>query len=185
MSNNFINDDTHECLLRFQGQIEDKESGFYYNRFRYYEPDSGNYACADPIGLQGGLTTHRYVGNPNGWIDPLGLASRCADVTKGAGNKVDDVIQETLSKKGNISSKHTLNSDQALDAGLKHLGPGYKEIGKPGSGVFRSADGTKQFRIDNNSLSGNHAPNVPHVHLETYKQGARKPTTNNHIPLVD
>ena len=74
------NDDTHECLLRFQGQIEDKESGFYYNRFRYYEPDSGNYACADPIGLQGGLTTHRYVGNPNGWIDPLGLASKCADV---------------------------------------------------------------------------------------------------------
>ncbi len=106
-------------------------------------------------------------------------------ITKGAGNKVDDVIRETLSGKGNLTSKHTLNSDEALDAGLKHLGTGYKEIGKPGSGVFRSADGTKQFRIDNNSLSGNHAPNVPHVHLETYKPGARKPKTNNHIPLVD
>ncbi|VAW64581.1 hypothetical protein MNBD_GAMMA10-1048, partial [hydrothermal vent metagenome] len=24
------------CLLRFQGQLEDEESGLYYNRFRYY-----------------------------------------------------------------------------------------------------------------------------------------------------
>ena len=106
-------------------------------------------------------------------------------VPKSTGNKIDDVIQETLSGKGNITSKHTLNSDEALDAGLKHLGQGYKEIGKSGSGVFRSADGTKQFRIDSNSLDGNHAPNVSHFHLETFKQGARKPTTNNHITLVD
>lgn len=68
---------------------------------------------------------------------------------------------------------------------MKHLGEGYKEIGKPGSGVFRSADGAKQFRIDDNSLRGNHAPGVPHVHLETYKPGARKPSANNHIPLQD
>jgi len=29
------------------------------------------------------------------------------------------------------------------------------------------------------------APNVPHVHLETFKLGANKPSVNNHIPFVD
>ena len=72
-----------------------------------------------------------------------------------------------------------------LKAGEKFVGSGYKEIGKPGSGVFRSADGTRQFRIDNGSLTGNHKPGVPHGHLEVYKPGATKPTVNNHIPFFD
>lgn len=101
-------------------------------------------------------------------------------------SKVDNVISETLTgNKKNITSQHTLTADEALTAGERFVGPGYKEIGKPGSGVFRSADGTKQFRMDNNSLQGNHAPNVPHVHLETYAPGARKPTVNNHIPFTE
>ena len=108
------------------------------------------------------------------------------NAAESATNKVDDVIGETLSAtQKNITSKHVLSADEALTAGEKFVGPGYKEIGKPGSGVFRSADGTRQFRMDNNSISGNHAPNVPHVHLETYAPGARKPTVNNHIPFVD
>lgn len=43
---------------------------------------------------------------------------------EGTGNTVDGVIQETLSGKGNISSTHTVNSDEALDAGLKLFGGG-------------------------------------------------------------
>lgn len=80
--------------------------------------------------------------------------------------KIDAVINETNTQRGNITSKHTLSSDEALDAGIKYLGSEYKEIGKSGSGVYRNKAGTRQFRIDNNSLEGNHAPNVPHVHLE-------------------
>jgi hypothetical protein len=72
-----------------------------------------------------------------------------------------------------------------LDTGTKFLGDNYKEIGKPGSGVFRSADGTKQFRIDNNSIQGNHAPDVPHVHFETYGSSSTKPITNNHVPITE
>jgi len=64
------------CLLRFQGQLEDEESGLYYNRFRYYDPESGGYASADPIGLAGGLTPYGYVYNPNTWVDPFGLAKK-------------------------------------------------------------------------------------------------------------
>ncbi|HAV1239852.1 TPA: hypothetical protein JGU28_004658, partial [Salmonella enterica] len=61
------------CWLRFPGQYEDTESGLYYNRFRYYDCETGQYLCADPIGLNGGLNLFGYVTNPLSWIDPLGL----------------------------------------------------------------------------------------------------------------
>jgi len=64
------------CLLSFQGQLEDEESGLYYNRFRYYDAESGGYVSADPIGLAGGLTLHGYVDNPGGWVGPFGLARK-------------------------------------------------------------------------------------------------------------
>ena len=99
--------------------------------------------------------------------------------------KIDAVINETNTQRGNITSKHTLSSDEALDAGIKYLGSEYKEIGKSGSGVYRNKAGTRQFRIDNNSLEGNHAPNAPHVHLERIDPNKKKPLTNNHIPIKD
>ncbi|EDQ7230752.1 RHS repeat protein, partial [Salmonella enterica subsp. enterica] len=37
------NDDSLSCRLRFPGQYEDAESGLYYNRFRYYDCDTGQY----------------------------------------------------------------------------------------------------------------------------------------------
>ena len=61
------------CPFRFSGQYEDPETGLYYNRFRYYDPESGQYAGPDPIGLSGGLRLYGYVHDPVGWIDPLGL----------------------------------------------------------------------------------------------------------------
>jgi RHS repeat-associated protein len=63
-----------DCNLRFQNQWEDKETGLYYNLNRYYDPDSGQYLSADPIGLEGGLRTHGYVHDPMQWVDPMGLA---------------------------------------------------------------------------------------------------------------
>jgi RHS repeat-associated protein len=60
--------------LRFQGQHEDRETGLFYNRHRYYDAEAGLYLSPDPIGLRGGLRLFGYVPNPTGWIDPLGLA---------------------------------------------------------------------------------------------------------------
>lgn len=94
------------------------------------------------------------------------------------------VLQETAQRTGNFTSAHTLSQAEALDAGLAFLGAGYREIGKPGSGVFRSADGLRQFRIDSNSLAGAHAPGVSHVHFETYATPTSlRPTVNNHVPV--
>lgn len=64
--------------LRFQGQYEDEETGLFYNRHRYYDPDAGRYLTQDPIGLMGGFNPYQYAPDPVQWIDPLGL-------TKGKG----------------------------------------------------------------------------------------------------
>ena len=60
--------------LLFAGQYFDQESGLAYNRFRYYDPQSGCYLKSDPIGLAGGETPYGYVHNPWDWLDPFGLA---------------------------------------------------------------------------------------------------------------
>ena len=59
--------------FRFQGQYEDEETGLYYNRFRYYNPETGQYTQQDPIGLAGGNPTlYGYVCDTNTQIDVLG-----------------------------------------------------------------------------------------------------------------
>lgn len=60
--------------LRFPGQYHDPETGLNYNYHRHYDPTTGRYTSTDPLGLAAGPNPHRYVGNPNELIDPLGLA---------------------------------------------------------------------------------------------------------------
>ncbi|PSU34144.1 RHS repeat-associated core domain-containing protein [Photobacterium lutimaris] len=62
--------------LRFQGQYYDEESGLHYNRFRYYDPQTGRFIHQDPIGLLGGINHYQYAPNPLQWIDPLGLSCK-------------------------------------------------------------------------------------------------------------
>ncbi|EDS6428366.1 type IV secretion protein Rhs [Salmonella enterica subsp. enterica] len=71
---NEVNPQGLEQLIRLPGQIEDDESGLYYNRHRYYNPGLGRYITQDPIGLMGGWNLYKYPLNPIGWIDPMGLA---------------------------------------------------------------------------------------------------------------
>ncbi|WP_240327249.1 RHS repeat-associated core domain-containing protein [Burkholderia sp. IDO3] len=75
--------------IRFQGQYRDEETGLHYNRYRYYDPDSGRFISKDPIGLQGGLNTYQYAPNGTEWIDPLGLAGNRAN--RRAGNILQDI----------------------------------------------------------------------------------------------
>lgn len=114
---------------------------------------------------QGATNTGNTDGKPdaggnvlvNPGADPL-TKKDIVYLSENPNGKIDTVINETLSGKKNFTSSTTLTSDEALAAGLKFLGTGYKEIGKSGSGVYHSADGTKEFRIDSGSIDGAHAP---------------------------
>ncbi|WP_317206046.1 RHS repeat-associated core domain-containing protein [Tenacibaculum maritimum] len=60
--------------FRYQGQYEDIETGLYYNRFRYYSPDTGTYISQDPIGLLGNNPNlYAYVHDVNSETDVFGL----------------------------------------------------------------------------------------------------------------
>ncbi|BAV06478.1 RHS repeat-associated core domain-containing protein [Filimonas lacunae] len=71
--------DAGACPFRFQGQYEDKETGLYYNRFRYYASEEGMYISQDPIRLNGGMALYGYVHDTTGWLDVLGLAKKNGD----------------------------------------------------------------------------------------------------------
>ncbi|GHC57517.1 RHS repeat-associated core domain-containing protein [Ulvibacter litoralis] len=64
----------NDCPFRYQGHFEDVETGLYYNRYRYYNADEGNYINQDPLRLLGGANFYQYVNNSNFFIDPFGLA---------------------------------------------------------------------------------------------------------------
>ena len=65
-----------ENNLRFPGHYYDRETGLHYNYFRDYDPSSGRYLEADPIGLEGGMNLYTYAGgDPITQVDPLGLAN--------------------------------------------------------------------------------------------------------------
>jgi len=65
--------DQMNCPIRFLGQWFDEESGHCYNRYRYYDPDTGRYLSQDPIRLRNGTNFYSYGINPANWVDPFGL----------------------------------------------------------------------------------------------------------------
>ena len=81
-------------LFRFQGQYEDEETELYYNRFRYYDSQQGQYTQQDPIGLAGGNPTlYGYVYDTNIELDLLGLFKVWRNL------RPDEVVSDGLSAK--------------------------------------------------------------------------------------
>jgi len=59
--------------LKFAARQFDTETGFYYMRARYYDPQLGRFISEDPIGLAGGINPYTYVGDgPVNAVDPTG-----------------------------------------------------------------------------------------------------------------
>jgi len=65
--------------LRLPGQYYDSETGLHYNYFRDYNPKTGRYVQADPIGLAAGINPYFYVeGDPVSYYDPRGTFAALA-----------------------------------------------------------------------------------------------------------
>ena len=82
---------------------------------------------------------------------------------------------------GNIGGGST-TAENALTQADKYLGPGAKEIAP---GVFRSADGTRQFRMTTGDITGAHGNIGPHVHFESIGADGRTITENSHVGITN
>ncbi len=61
----------------FTGREFDNETGLYYYRARYYNPELGRFMSPDPMGLIDGPNLYTYCGNDSvNWVDPLGRMSQ-------------------------------------------------------------------------------------------------------------
>jgi len=79
--------------LRYAAREYDAETGLYYVRARYYDPQQGRFVSEDPIGLEGGLNPYAYAGsNPVMNGDPTGLWCE----VRGAGTEVERLHCEDI-----------------------------------------------------------------------------------------
>jgi RHS repeat-associated protein len=64
--------------FQYTARESDSESGLYYYRARYYDPNSGRFLSEDPIRFKGGINFCRYAANdPVIFRDPSGLLVAC------------------------------------------------------------------------------------------------------------
>jgi len=163
------------------------------NPYRYVDPD-GNMAetvwdAANVAMGAASLAGNISAGNVGGAVvDAVGLA---VDVAATA-TPIMPGGASTAIKAARAASKSTVNvpskartADQTLKLGERWVGKGYKEMGNKGSGVFRSADGTKQFRMTNSDITGAHGKIGPHTNFERIDNATGEVIKNYHVPLLD
>ena len=105
-----------EQPLRFPGQYHDAESGYHYNRYRYYSPQHGRYISQNPLGIVSGLNPYQYAPDPVNWVNTRGLQFQ------GKGNNhfnlfetiTGQSLQNHLNKNQYLNEKHPLNEKLAV-----------------------------------------------------------------------
>jgi RHS repeat-associated protein len=105
--------------FRQPGQYEDVETGLYYNRFRYYDSNTGTYISQDPIRLAGNNPNfYAYTFDSNSEVDPFGLVKQgihgfAPDYeTKGLHGTFDEIeLSIKPGQNGNIVYKNVFSKD--------------------------------------------------------------------------
>jgi RHS repeat-associated protein len=115
--------------LGLPGQWFQLEHGLVYNWHRHYDPTTGRYTTADPLGFVDGPSVFAYAGSaPHKTTDPMGLASSGTPGNNSAQNKQ---FRDACTKLG-------LNKDQRnrLHREISGQGMGFHEILQTGKDMF-------------------------------------------------
>jgi len=129
--------------MRLPGQHLDRETGLYYNRYRYYDPFIGSYINQDPIGLLGGNNLSSYANNnPFSYADYLGLSDGPTCGAKKKCPSVEGIKFSEIGKATIENIKDLANIGPALQALLLTGAVVTTVGGRPG------ATGTGRVAID-------------------------------------
>jgi RHS repeat-associated protein len=87
----------------FTGREWDSETGLYYYRARYHDPQIGRFISEDPIRFRGGINFYSYVhNNPTNLVDPWGLCvprkPNCPELFK----LIQDLVWELIKRRYDI-----------------------------------------------------------------------------------
>jgi len=137
--------DRWSCPFRWPGQYEDLETGLHYNRFRYYDPESGQYLSQDPIALDGGSKVYAYVGDTTVETDVLGLSRRSAARTVYRELSVDDLANVKAGR--GLIPKGTGGSiaEHVMGADTEHISA---SLTRAGTRRFASGNGLAAIDVD-------------------------------------
>jgi uncharacterized protein RhaS with RHS repeats len=139
------------------------ETGLYYNRFRYYDPEMGQYISQDPIRLLSSSPLYNYVNDPTVSIDVFGL-SCSSDAKKLRANMIAAGEIEPAYE----NAAHHIVMSNTTDTRMIKLRQQLKthniDINDADNGIFLARSTAIR---DANGLSS-----IPHsaIHSDTYKQ---------------
>ena len=112
-------------------------TGDLYRRNRYYDPSSGQFTQADPIGLAGGLNLYGFAeGDPVNYSDPFGL---CLTDGRGAEDRECRAVIQLLQRLAGARGVSPHARDELLSAASAfeqwkgdvelYSSPGYAQVG--------------------------------------------------------
>ena len=131
---------------RFPGQWFQSETGLHQNWMRDYDPTTGRYIQADPLGLVDGASVYGYARqSPGRYVDPSGEFIPLAVVVGGAIlgyaiNKLADYIQQSCGCESSWNSDilSTLAGASSADGFAAQVNKRFRSIGSAWGTSYQS-----------------------------------------------
>ncbi len=119
--------------FRYTARESDTETGLYYYRARYYDPNTGRFLNEDPTGFRGGINLYGCVGNDpinktdpdgTGFVDCLKALADLARATANLQRDLRNIPKGTCPDAGHKKELQQRKEDlqDALDKVVKHCG---------------------------------------------------------------